>query len=294
MADIGADITEVRIASFPLAAQGTTPPARAMLTDPDAMWTDSTAALIQMEKAPSGKTAALARAALWAEADGWDGADGPRMELALVGSAAGDGKEVTSEKVAERRLLIPVNEQVGDSTEMDKLTAHLFRGQYRIGSRLYPRRVAIGFRRETLSESRFLLGARYQAGLDRRWRGNATRSKFKLRMISEWGWAVEQNIVAGGTASGQLSGLGEIVYGFFWTAAPIGSTTITIDGTAHTITWPSGLPTNSYFCPSPPFRFAPSGITASPVLPLYLRPDTPSIQFPAGMSMFWYRNHARI
>ena len=293
MAGISEDITELRVAAYPLGAD-TRAPLISMLANPASMWQDNTVGRIQMAKFVAGQTAEQNRNAIWAEADGWKGMDGPTMEVVMSGYSAGDGKETTTEKVAERNFLIPMNEEIGDGSEYTKLTNQLFRGQYRTGTTLHNRRIAMGFRRETLDESRYLLGVRYRTGLDRPWRGNATRSSFKPRFTAEWGFAVQHHSVAAGDSTGALSGLGDIIYGLTWTTAPSGTRSLTIDGTTYTITFPAGLAANGILCPSPPFRHIPAGITFSTALPLYMRPSATATTAPAGTSLFWLENFARV
>ena len=289
-------ITEVRVGGLPLAAHGALTAKLAALTNPAAIWSDpTTTAVFRTETTTAGLTAQQASDSLRILDRDWRGADAPDTRFAWNPAAGGQGDSLDADQYSGRQLTIPCSAAATDSgtpKQIDNLGDNLFDA----------RSVLVGFRREVLTDSRYLILARYVSGFDRRKRGHMSRSKFNLTFRSGWPWIVSQTTASVNTAySFTPDGVGDIAWGVYWSVAPTSPLVITVSGggstSSATYNWSASPPASGMISESFPFAEAtgaPLVTASSSFLPAYLTPGTPYTITAAGCRLWWLKNYRSI
>lgn len=283
------DFTEVRIAAYPLSTQTTAVSTnQAILSGLANIWTDNNAAVLETN--PTDSTA------LGVLADDYAGAEGARVLTTRTVRAGTDGSFRLSKKYLDKKLALHVAESTYDRTEKNKLMAQLFPGPALLnGNELHERLLVVGFRRETLSESRYYIAADYEGGHDQSYRGVETYSRFPLKFGNDWPWLVIPHTQSSGTAFTPTSAAPRgMIWGVRINRNFTGQISVNFSGGGQDITATFGTSTTSwtspFFCFTPPYDERPNNQLGSAALPVYLHPGlsyTITVS-PSTSASVWY------
>lgn len=247
---------------------------------------------------------------------GWGGADAPPVRLTYSPVASGHGSALTSQKIDQRRLTIPVSTNIVSSTGAGPDRSTFDRWLFNTHPML------LGFRRAN-DQHRYMPAAVYGGGFDREWRKASGNPHFRLTFSAPWGYFVRPVVSFDFTNPKDFTipdGPGPVVWGFNFFGNP-STESITIrepniipGGWTYDPTnrpFPSGrVPTSGAFgTPSFPFAqlsgFLGAGAASVPIgvgrtsgdpLPPYLTPGT-TYSFetrPAGLVLWYWLNFPSI
>ena len=220
------DFTEIRVADYVTDRQH-------LLGQP-AIWADGSAAVLA--NLPTDDALVLVR-------DRWAGLDAPQIKTRHTQSASGDGEILTSSKLDGRRLSLPFFDRTDNRTPLDTLRTAVF------GAGL----VLVGFRRETLADSRYILSCSFYGGLNRSDRGKRYVSPTALTLKSQWPYAVVPRTETSGTAF-TTAGSPPIIWGVEFTAITANTISVSVGGDTLSVTWAASTrPNRCLIVPSPPY-----------------------------------------
>ena len=269
------DLTEIRVAAIDSYGD--------WLANPAGIWADNDAAVLVVSGSPTTESIRVLR-------ETWSGGDSAQLATTRTIMATGRGGRKQGEVAMPLSMSIPISEHLGDSNDPKHIEV-LTREVFRTGDFM------VGFRRETLGESRYAVQCTYDGGLDKSTRGEGHRRKSSLNFTSDWPWKMEYNTVASGRVfTPDVNGAADVVWGVLFPAITTAAT-ITFNARPAVTFGDAGnnFAAGEIYCPSPPFQRRPGNLVGDAILPAYLSPGvayTITTQ-PAG-TIFYYTNRAKI
>ena len=292
------DFTEARIAEYPGNAGSSTvtaTPLESMLRGLNGIWTNTDAAEFAIDSSDRDMLRMASRP--------WQGAGGPKTMRGYKGTAGGQGEYRTAARFNSRMVTLPLIENTRNKTEKNKLLGLLWPSTTIVGTAAWPQLLVAGFRRETQTNSRYLLDITDEGSFDKPSRGIEADAQSPLKIKSTWPWYVVPRTAASGTPFTPGGEGPEIIWGIRWDAAVSGNIAITVTGNSDNIVSNFVAPTGGwgtpFMCFSPPFRFIEGGAFGSARVPPYLYRDQAytisATTSPAVAStVFYFENYGSI